>query len=63
VIQFVRYIDDPIVNAAAQRLVNCMAPNPFDWRKENADKTVSVVLENLRRAHGDFARSVKIPVH
>ena len=62
-IQFVRYIDDPVVNATAARLVNNMAPNPFDWRKENADKTVAVVLENLRRAYGDFAASVRIPVH
>jgi hypothetical protein len=62
-IQFVRYIDDPVVNAAAQKLVNCMAPSPFDWRSDNADKMVSVVLENLRRAYGDYARSVTIPVH
>jgi hypothetical protein len=62
-IQFVRYIDDPVVNAAVQRLVNCMAPNPFARRGDNSDKTIKAIRENLYRAFGDYARSVKIPVH
>ena len=62
-IQFLRYSDDPVVNATAQRLVNCMAPNPLDARKTNADKTVAVIRKTLRLAFGDFAGSVHIPVH
>jgi hypothetical protein len=63
VIQFMRYIDDVTINAAAQRLVNCMAPNPFARRGDNSDKTIKAIRENLHRAFGDFARSIKIPVH
>jgi hypothetical protein len=63
-IQFIRYADDPVINAAAQRHVNCMTPNPFDWRREHADKTIKAIRKNLRRAFGaEAARRVRISVH
>jgi hypothetical protein len=58
-----RFCDDAVINAAAVRLVCDMAPNPFARRGDNSDKTIAVIRENLRRAFGDYARSVKIPVH
>jgi hypothetical protein len=36
---------------------------PVARRGDNSDKTIKAIRENLRHAFGDFARSVKIPVH
>jgi hypothetical protein len=57
------FSDNPAIDAAARRLYCDMAPNPLDWRKTNADKTVAVIRENLHRAFGDYAASIRIPVH
>ena len=59
----VRYSDDPVVNATAARLVNNMAPNPFDWRGTNGDKTIAAIMESILKAFGDYAATVRVPVH